>query len=82
MKKLIFALVVALVAGCTAPKKATRLLESQGYTDVEITGYKFWGCSEDDRFHTGFRAKGVTGREVSGVVCSGLIFKGATVRFD
>jgi hypothetical protein len=38
-------------------------------------------CSEDDTFRTPFTAESSTGRQVTGVVCSGIL-KGATVRFD
>lgn len=70
-----------LLAGCTAPDKTVSLLESSGYTNIETTGYRVFGCSEDDFFHTGFVAKGSNGRKVTGVVCSGLL-KGSTIRFD
>ena len=60
---------------------AQRVLEDQGYTRVEITGWRFWGCSKGDQFHTGFKALSPAKRPVSGVVCDGW-FKGATVRFD
>ena len=80
MKK-IMALGIALVlAGCTDAPTARKVLESQGYTDVQIGGYSFFGCSESDQFHTEFTAKGMNGKQVSGVVCSGWM-KGATVRF-
>lgn len=77
-----FAAAVLLMAACTQPEKSTRLLEAQGYTDVEITGYDVWACSEDDWYHTGFTAKTVTGQPVKGTVCAGFLFKGATIRYD
>lgn len=62
------------------PEQAKRVLEDQGYTKVEITGEKSWfPCSQGDMFITKFRANSVTGKEVKGVVCSGL-FKGSTTR--
>ena len=69
------------ICGCTSGDTATRALHGAGYKDVEITGYRVFGCSEDDNFHTGFEATGSSGQRVSGVVCSGF-FKGATIRTD
>lgn len=50
-------------------------------TNVKLTGYRLWGCSDDDIGHFGFKATGVNGKQVSGVVCVGAL-KGSTVRFD
>ena len=67
-------------AGCTRPTQAQAILEGQGYTNVEITGYALFGCSaENDDFRTGFRATDQRGRTVRGVVCGGFL-KGDTVR--
>ena len=75
------ALGLALVAsGCTAPKQAREVLLDAGYSEVEMGGYDWFGCSEDDALRTKFKAKGPTGRPVQGVVCAGLFFKGATIR--
>lgn len=70
-----------LLSACTQPDKSTRALEGAGYTEVQITGYNFFGCDEKDSFHTGFNAKGSNGKRVEGVVCGGW-FKGATIRLD
>lgn len=80
MKKLMI-IAAIILSGCSASDTATKALEGAGYSEVNITGYKFFGCSEDDTFHTGFIAKGVNGKQVTGVVCSGLL-KGATIRTD
>ena len=83
MQRLILAAVLAMsMTACTQPDKAAELLRKQGYTDIEMTGYDFFSCSEDDQYQDGFRAKTVTGETVTGTVCSGLFFKGATVRFN
>lgn len=76
------AILFVLLTGCTQPDRSKALLESQGFTDVEITGYNFWACSEDDQYSTGFKAKSPTGKPIAGAVCAGLFFKGATIRFD
>jgi hypothetical protein len=79
MKKiLILLLVAALMTGCTQPDKASSILKRDGYQNIELTGYKWFACSEDDFFHTGFKAT-KNGQEVEGVVCSEW-FKGSTVR--
>lgn len=74
--------VVALMSGCTREDHARELLGSQGMTEIDITGYRMFICSDDDKFSTGFMAKSVGGKYVSGSVCSGLFGKGATVRYD
>lgn len=71
--------VTALLAGCSDDDTARRALEAHGYTNIEITGYKMFGCGKDDTYRTGFRAVSQAGTVVEGVVCSDL-FKGATVR--
>lgn len=74
-------LLTMALAGCTDTNGAKQALAQAGYTNVEITGYTFWGCSDRDTFHTGFKATGPNGHPVKGVVCSG-IFKGKTIRLD
>jgi len=69
------------IAGCTSESDAKRALEAEGYTDVRFTGYDWFACAKDDTFHTGFVAKNRDGRQVKGVVCSGLMFKNATIRY-
>lgn len=68
------------IAGCTDAPHSREVLRKQGFTDVEITGYVWMACSEDDTYHTGFRAKNPQGIEVEGVVCCGLV-KSCTVRW-
>lgn len=75
------ALVCALAA-CTQPDNARRVLEDAGYKDVQMHGYDWLNCSKDDTYHDKFSAVGPSGRRVSGVVCAGLLFKGATIRLD
>lgn len=77
--KIFLILFLLLLIGCTNADQARRVLEVDGFTDVEITGYSFFGCGRDDVFHTQFTAK-KNGHITSGVVCSGFL-KGATIRF-
>lgn len=79
MRKLIFAIALVLSA-CTDPEKATKILTEQGFNNIYIVGYDFWGCSKDDFYRTGFTAE-KDGNQIKGVVCSGILFKGSTLRF-
>lgn len=83
--RIAFAFAVALaalfLAGCTDPSNARRALAAAGFRDIEITGYRFFGCDTRDLYRTGFRATGATGLPVSGAVCSGW-FKSSTIRID
>jgi hypothetical protein len=75
-------LILILLAACTDPKDATRILADQGYTNIQITGYSWFSCSKDDTYRTGFTATAPSGRQVSGTVCAGLLFKNSTIRFE
>lgn len=79
MKTLFAIALVALLAGCSRPDKATMALEAAGYTSIKIKGWSPFGCSDSDQFTTKFEAVGPTGIHVEGVVCGG-IFKGSTIR--
>ncbi len=71
-----------LLASCGVnPTTATRALEAQGLTNIQIEGYSWLGCGKEDTFASNFSATGVNGAAVTGQVCQGL-FKGTTVRFD
>lgn len=72
--------IVAALAGVTDEKTAARILESEGVSSVRWTGYDFFACSEGDWYHTGF-AGVKNGKQVTGVVCSGLVMKASTVRY-
>lgn len=74
--------VVLLLNSCTDEKEAQRILTANGYTEIEYTGHSWFGCSEDDTYATGFTAKTQTGQEISGAVCSGILFKNSTIRFN
>lgn len=85
MKHLTLFLLIPILASvavisCTDGPSARRTLDAYGFTDVQITGYTPFGCGEDDMSHTGFMAKSMAGRSVSGVVCCGAL-KACTVRF-
>lgn len=69
------------ISGCTSEGSAKNALEGAGYRSIRMTGYRVFGCSKSDDFHTGFDAIGPTGKHVTGVVCSGWL-KGSTIRTD
>lgn len=82
MNKFFASIILMLsLSACSSSNDAHRALESAGFTEISITGYRFTGCGEDDDFTTGFTARNPQGKYVSGVVCSGW-FKGGTIRFD
>ena len=76
----VFALIFIL-CGCTNNSGTKELLEIEGYKNIQTTGYRFFSCSKDDFYHTGFSAtkNNVT---ITGTVCEGLLFKGKTIRYD
>lgn len=80
VKLLLYCLLAVGMVGCTRSDLATRVLQDNGFKNVEITGWRPFMCGEDDHFSTGFRAT-KEGRTVTGCVCSG-VFKGSTIRFD
>ena len=84
MKKNVIVLLLGLIlllSACTSSKDATRALDNAGYTHIKTGGYSWFVCSESDFYHTKFTAINPIGKTVSGVVCSGLFFKSATIRF-
>jgi hypothetical protein len=81
MKALLMAAIVLALSGCSDSQKAARALHSAGYSEINAGGYSFFGCGKEDTYSTMFTAKGPTGVQVSGVVCSG-IFKSSTIRIN
>jgi len=78
---LLLGLVFVLFWTPTDPEGTTRLLQTQGYTNIQITGYRYWIKDDKDRYSTGFIATSPNGSIVSGAVTKGW-FKGQTIRFD
>lgn len=81
MKKLLLPIILLLATACTDDAAARRTLQAQGLTDVTITGWSAFSCSEDDFTSTGFKATNVQGNRVSGAVCCGMLFKNCTIRW-
>ena len=78
---LAFLAITALTA-CTRPHAAQELLQRQGYKNIEIQGYSWFGCDGSDFYNTKFKAISPAGYEIKGVVCEGLYFKNSTIRFN
>ena len=81
MKIILAIMSLACLTACSDNSGAQRTLQQSGYTEITTTGYALFGCSDDDTYHTGFKAKGPSGVPVQGVVCGG-VFKGNTIRLD
>lgn len=85
------AAVVAVLGGCvgTNPGVATEIVEDAGYTDVQMTGFNYWGCGTGYETAylgskiemTGFTALAPSGRRVTGTVCRGT-FGDYTIRMQ
>ena len=85
MKRIVFtiALSVGFLLGCTVPEDhAVHVLKAAGYTEVKLTGYAWFDCSDDDKLQSSFTAKGPTGVQVQGAVCCGLVAKNCSIRLD
>jgi hypothetical protein len=66
---------------CTDPTGATRALEVNNYTDIELHGYR-WFAGSDDVYITEFEATAPNGERVTGIVTNGFWRKGSTIRID
>lgn len=73
--------IFAFVGSCSQPDKAVKVLEDQGYSNIETTGWRPFAKGQDDWWSTGFEADSPAGKRVSGTV-SGGVWKGSTIRFD
>jgi hypothetical protein len=71
---------IALIVGaavslsaCTVGKgKVTDMLEADGYTDVNVKGHAWFGCSDGDDATQAFEAT-KNGHRVKGVVCGHVV---------
>ncbi len=82
MKKIFAVGILMMLCACTKADDVKKYSEEQGWASFNVTGYRWFGCSDDDWYQTGFSAVTKDGKKVTGVVCSGLFFKGATMRLD
>jgi len=81
MKKFFMMVILCcfFMVGCTSPDNAIKVLKNEGFTNIQMTGYDFFACSDNDTFSTGFTAT-KNGKTITGVVCSGIL-KGSTIRY-
>lgn len=77
--KLLSLLALLLLVSCTDPKGTTELLESKGYTNIQITGYKPFSCWKNE-IATGFIATNKDNEIDTGCVCSNFFSKRITVK--
>lgn len=61
--------------------RAISILENQGYSQVTAHGYSWFSCAASDWSATKFTAY-LNGRQITGAVCCGFIFKNCTVRYN
>jgi hypothetical protein len=59
----------------------TKILKDNHYTHIQLKGYGWFQCAQDDWSHTKFEATNPYGVSIQGVVCCGLLFKNCTVRY-
>lgn len=69
------------------PGVAVRALETQGYSNVRIADHSWFavglrGCDKNDAAKFTATATNPAGRRVELFVCTGWLFKGATVRTE
>lgn len=80
-----FVMVAAFIfSGCTVDDaEFHRVLEDEGYTNIQNEGYEWFSCSDSDHFQSGFTATRVMPngdtRTVHGAVCCGWL-KDCTIR--
>jgi hypothetical protein len=57
-----------------------KILTEQGYTNIDLDGYDFFGCGQEDIYRTKFIATNSNNKTVEGTVCCGF-FKKCTIRW-
>jgi len=77
-------LVGLFAIGSSDTPNYTHVVESQGYTNINIGESAWWGCGREDSPFSSvyFNALGGDHKPVAGVVCCGYFFKGCTVRIE
>ncbi len=71
---------VLLLASCSADNvKVKSILEAEGCSNINVSGWEPFCCDKSDTFTNSFTCTR-NGHEVSGCVCSGVL-KGYTVRY-
>ena len=81
MKIIVGVFTILCLFGCTNTNDTINTLSNAGYTNIDPGGYSVFSCARDDFYSTKFTATNPLGKKVEGVFCSGLFFKGSTIRF-
>jgi len=77
--KLILLILLLSLMSCVNADRMYEVIEQDGVESVEITGYAWTGCGEDDSIKQKFI--GIkNNKPVSGVICGGIL-KAYTVRY-
>ena len=81
-KFLLIALSLGFLLGCTVPSdRARSVLSDAGFTEINLGGYSWLACGQDDTFSREFSAVGPSGKRVHGTLCCGFsVGKGCTIR--
>ena len=78
----IFGAVVAGKFAFNSPGKSEATLLDQGYKDIVVDSTPTIFACGRDYLGNAFKATNPSGLKTSGYVCRGLLFKGATIRFE
>jgi hypothetical protein len=70
------------IPSCSDERGATQLLKSRNYTQIEILEKKWWACGFGDNHSTAFRAKTLSGMQVEGSVCDGMLPSRPIIKFN
>ena len=76
----LLAMLAACATACSDVDEARMVLEYDGYTDIQITGFAPMGCPDSDDNATRFDATSPTGKRVTGIVCTNLAGRPAAIR--
>lgn len=75
------------LASCTPNEDSTiRILQNEGYTNIHLLEYDWFGCSKGDTFSVKFTAEKYNpytkqSNTITGTVCKGVL-KGYTIRYE
>lgn len=79
MKKIISIIALLFTCSCVNSDRLYEIIENDGVTNVNLTGYAWTGCSKDDTISQKFTGT-KNNKSVNGVICGGWL-KAYTVRY-
>jgi hypothetical protein len=82
---IVFMILLECRGAFVSPQVAVNTLETQGYSQITITDHHYvavglQGCGTEDAAKFDAEAVNPAGRRVALFVCTGMFFKGATIR--